>query len=125
MASTQVVWVAYVTSGREKYEYETEFVGVFATEALACEALFQHLVKTKRIFSPELRRDNPEAHDVFVGAQQLRKTPKDLVWYCEKFDDSFWGDGWSFMVVSQPVVGLFVPTIQNSLVGSGNTFKKP
>jgi len=100
------MFVAYVTSGREKYHYETQLVGVFRTEKLAVQTMFYFLVHEGRLF--DTRDERPEEQENFrqYRAKFALDSPhstEELKTYltnvCKTWSDSFYEDGWNFSIV--------------------------
>ncbi len=99
--STNIVWNAYVTSGRDKYE--TTIMGTFTKRYLACRALFNHLCDTKRLFSFR-EEDEKEYQRVYTEMMTRTRSAYRYLKDCvEKYNDSFYKDGWDYTVEKQSV----------------------
>ena len=123
--STGAVYVAYVTAGREKYEYKTHFAGVHKTAAGAYKALYNTLVGNALIRSPadansevyvdvctdltEKGRAVPSELEPVRLAKRLEGADDDeearlaFTTYCKWYGDSFEGDGWDWTLKEVPL----------------------
>lgn len=92
------MWLAFVTSGRDKYEYNTEIVGLFTTQVLAGRALFRHLADAEQIFCG--RYDDPTVELAFETVMKKLETMSidQMTGIIEKHNDSYYNDGWSFHI---------------------------
>ena len=98
------MFVAFVTSGREKYDYKTQFLGVFREEKRALQSMFHFLVQEGKLF---LIRDTEEEEKAFLHYQAIfasdsMSSANELRAYltnvCKTWSDSFYEDGWSFTI---------------------------
>lgn len=94
------MWVAYISSGLDKYEYSTEFVGLFHEYVDAVEALISWLAKTERVLVDDIQRTDFETWYL----QRPDHTSKErLDVLCTRFSDGFYRDGWNYtMLEVQP-----------------------
>lgn len=97
------VWIAYVTTGCEKYK--TTIVGTFTKRYLACRAVFDYLCKENHIFS---FREVEEVQNEYVTArpEMMRRTRSAHVYLktcVDKYNDGYYGNGWDYTIEKQTV----------------------
>lgn len=107
------VYVSTITSGREKYKYETTLVGVFQCKKDAVMATFDVLHKSEKIFSLEDEDDKVDEmldtkyYQSMVQRNKLCNSIDNcnemLHNVCTKFSDSYYKDGWHYCIQEQEI----------------------
>lgn len=111
------LYVAYVTSGRDKYEYKTEFLGLFRSVKNAEKAMIGYLFETCRVlnyiynditnheyalfklFDNFQERYNKCLNEVdFIKEFKEDVKNLDLNTVVQDYSDSFYGDGWNYTI---------------------------
>jgi hypothetical protein len=114
------LYVAYITSGREKYEYKTEFVGGFTEHADALKAVFSKLVSSGRVLEPESVEDSlgditymlktfKDENSLMDYIEDVDERPVDFPFHflnpntklediIKDWNDSFYKDGWDYKI---------------------------
>ena len=110
---TNKLYLAYVTSGREKYEYTTEIVGLYQSKKKAMRELFDHLLNTDRfldLFDEWIDEDGKKVENSKVYFQryidQKFDTDLELLGFEQMvihFSNSHHKDGWDYTVVEQNI----------------------
>ena len=93
-----MVFVCYITHGRDKDTYHTEFVGLFSKFCTAAIALIGKLIKMGFV----------EAYDEQHQPICVPRTPYDmdndrLRQFVQQYQDSYFEDGWNYTIVSKDV----------------------
>ena len=125
------VYVAYVTSGREKYDYHTRIVGVFEREHLAARAMFDYLCQTYRIFDG--REEDRDLRDEYMDAKNIMHHSTDIdecgtyLQNCVAiYNDSSHldhNDGWDYHIVRQDVKSRYVSPPAESTESMGSEYE--
>ncbi len=95
-----MVFVCYITHGRDKDEYHTELVGLFSKFCTAASALIGKLAEMGFV----------EAYDERHQPIGVPRAPNDmdndrLRQLVQQYEDSYFEDGWSYTIVSMDVDG--------------------
>lgn len=95
-----MVFVCYITHGRDKYEYHTELVGLFSEFCTAASALTAKLTEMGFL----------EAYDEQYQRLDVPRAPDDmnddrLRQFLKKYEDSYFDDGWNYTIVCKDVDG--------------------
>jgi hypothetical protein len=91
---SQMVFVCYITHGRDKYEYHTELVGLFSEFYTAASALTAKLTEMGFL----------EAYDEQYQNMEVPRAPDDmdndrLQNFLKKYENSYFDEGWSYTIV--------------------------
>jgi len=97
-------WVAYITEGREKYEYHTHLVGVFERVHSAARFMLTKLVEQGKLFG-----DEEDEKDQKQAVDRLERADEDevlsvLATIVREANDSFYMDGWDYTITAIGVV---------------------
>lgn len=107
------IYVAYITSGRDKHEYDTLLVGAFSDENVALKKIFTTLVNKDMVLCRELCEDlegelikdvfkYKASYDEYMDLEHyifpfhLLKPDIDLEQVIRDYDDSYYKDGWDY-----------------------------
>ena len=106
-----MVWVVYITSGREKYVYETNMVGLFKEYGQAARALVQELMNQGRIngiFDPEKEDYSEEDYSEHEALREQFKCkewcPDTIESFIKENDDSYFEDGWDYTIAQYQII---------------------
>jgi hypothetical protein len=101
------IWVAYVTTGYEEYEFETKIIGTFTKRYLACQAVFEYLCETSRIFGSGYEDPSfTEKEKQTVSTDMMKRTrsaPRFLEESVNRYKNSFYKIEWDYAVEKQTV----------------------
>jgi hypothetical protein len=93
-----MVFVCYITHGRDKDEYHTEFVGLFSKFCTAASALIAKLTEMGflEVYDEQHQQlDVPRAPDD-MDEDRLRQ-------FLHKYQDSYFDEGWNYTIVCQDI----------------------
>ena len=101
----RTVYVPLLIYGREKYEYECDNSGVYTTLKEALHRLIDEMIKKGFLdlerYNDCLVKKDEDKLTFYSFSDKLKKlvnTIDDLKVVCEKYDNSFYEDGWKFEV---------------------------
>ena len=89
------LFLVYVTSGREKYEYHTEVVGLFWEQQVAEKELIRFLVRSKRLEAYD-KEDGHLLDMSEIAETAMQQDNFDLHKFVKKYQNSYYRDGWKF-----------------------------
>ena len=116
MANSEKVFIAYITEGREKYYYDTTFIGVFRNKKDAMMKLYEKLWQKEYILCPYYNDSEraEEIADLFKVEESYNRYKEcerddpfpfhlldedfDLEYLIDSYDDSYRGDGWDYTI---------------------------
>ncbi len=120
------VVVAYITYGRDEYDYNTIFVGVFKSHEKATKAIFSRLVVERMILDVDtltdtyddndidhlltIFKDEESYHEYISGTHgdsfpfHLLNPDADLETIIKENNDSYYKDGWDYTIKNTLII---------------------
>lgn len=105
------VWVAYITTGREKYEFDTEIIGTYSNYKEAIINVYRFLYNDGKIFPSFLERGcrfeenfhdriqiEKELYDSETSPERMEEL---LRVSCSLYNDDHYLEGWRYEIKEQ------------------------
>lgn len=101
-----MVYISIVISGREKYEFEADVVGVFTSKKKAIKMLLKKLIEDEHISALsyienndlEEKVDEDDYETIFELMSKECNTEEDLQNIVKLYENSYYGNGWKYVI---------------------------